>query len=494
LWLVPLPAHTRLKRFVDLQNDVTAEDVALAAREGYASVEHLKRYTTLGMGTDQGRTSNVNGLAILAGLLGEEVGRVGTTTFRPPYTPISFGAVAGREVGHHFAPVRRSAMHAWHERAGATFVQAGLWLRPQYYAKPGEGMFDAIWREAKAVRGGVGMIDVSTLGKIDIQGKDAAEFLDRVYVNSFGRLAVGRCRYGLMLREDGIVFDDGTTTRLGERRYLMTTTTAKAGEVMRHLEYLSQVVWPELDVRMISVTEEWAAIAVAGPSSRRVLEKVVEGIDVSNERLPYMGAREGRVAGVPGRVFRISFSGELAYELNVPADYGEPVWEAIAEAGRPFGLQPYGTEALSILRIEKGHVVSGELNGRTTAADLGFAGLLKKDKDFVGKRSLARPGLEGEDRKQLVGLVPADGKTAIPRGAQIVESPDHPYPIPMLGEVTSQCFSPNLGHPIALGIVAGGRSRYGKLLHALSPVTGGAVPVTVTHHVFIDPKGERLRA
>ncbi|MSO92643.1 MAG: sarcosine oxidase subunit alpha family protein [Rhodospirillales bacterium] len=493
LWVVPLPKHTRLKRFVDLQNDVTAEDVALALREGYDNVEHLKRYTTLGMGTDQGRTSNVSGLGILAGLRGKSIPSLGTTTFRPPYTAIPFGTIAGREIGHHFAPTRRSAMHAWHEQAGASFIPAGLWFRPQVYRRPGEGMMDAIYRETKSVRTTVGMIDVSTLGKIDIQGRDAALFLDRVYTNNFRKLPVGKARYGLMLREDGMVFDDGTTTRIGESRYLMTTTTARAGEVMRHLEYCLQVLWPELDAYAVSVTEEWAAIALAGPASRSVLERVVGGVDVSNEGLPYMGYREGTVAEVPARIFRISFSGELAYEINVPADYGAAVWEAIHTAGRSFDIIPYGTEALSILRIEKGHVVSGELNGRTTADDLGFSAFLSKEKDFIGKRSLAREGLWRPDRKQLVGLIPVDKKTRVPRGAQIVEDPDRETPVPMLGEITSQCYSPNLGHPIALGIVAGGRALHGRTLHALSPVTGERVPVTVTPNVFIDPKGERLR-
>ena len=493
LWTIPLPAGSRRKRFVDLQNDVTVADVALAAREGYRSVEHLKRYTTLGMGTDQGRTSNVPGLAILAGILGTDIPSVGTTTFRPPFVPVTMGTVAGPEIGHHLAPVRRSAMHDWHATAGAAFVPAGLWLRPQYYLRDGEGMWDAIYRETLAVRQGVGMVDVSTLGKIDIQGRDCAEFLNRVYINAWSKLAVGRCRYGVMLRDDGVVLDDGTTTRLDENHYMMTTTTANAGEVMRHLEFCLQVLWPELDVHVISVTEEWAAIALAGPDSRKVLEKVT-ALDVDNEAVPYMGYCRGDFVGIPGRLFRISFSGELGYEINVPADYGLALWQAIVEAGGPFGITPYGTEALGILRTEKGHVVAGELNGRTTADDLGFGRMLSQRKDFIGKRSLGRPGLTGETRKQLVGLVPADGKTPVPRGGQLVTDPDHALPNPMAGEVTSACYSPTLGKPIALALLAGGRSREGETLYAVSPMRGETMPVTVTNPVFIDPQGERVRA
>ncbi len=494
LWSVPPPPGLRRKRFVDLQTDVTQADVELASREGYKSVEHLKRYTTLGMGTDQGRTGNVPGLAVLARSLGADIPQVGTTTFRPPYVPVTMATLAGREIGHHFQPVRRSAMHGWHETAGAAFVPAGLWLRPQFYARPGEGLWDAIYRETVAVRTSVGLCDVSTLGKIDIQGADSAEFLNRVYINAWSKLGIGRCRYGVMLREDGITLDDGTTSRLARNHYLMTTTTANAGAVMGHLEYFLQVVWPELDVHIISVTEEWAAIALAGPDSRKVLERLTDDIDVSNEALPFMGVREGTFAGVPGRLFRISFSGELAYEINVPADYGQHLWEAMLEAGKEFDITPYGTEALGILRTEKGHVVGGELNGRTTADDLGFGRMASSAKEFIGKRSLNRPGLTDENRKQLVGLVPADGKTAIPRGAQIVTDPDQALPNPMIGEVTSACYSPNLETPIGLGIVAAGRARMGETLYALSPMRGKRVAVTVTNPVFIDPEGERLRA
>ena len=485
LWTIPLPPGMQGKRFVDFQGDVDVCDVALAAREGYRSVEHLKRYTALGMGTDQGRTSNVNGLAILAAVTGRDIPAVGTTTFRPPFMPVPLGAFAGREVGAHMAPTRRSAVHEWHEKAGAVFVNVGQWLRPQYYPRPDESVMEAIQREAADVRAGVGMVDVSTLGKIDIQGPDASEFLNRVYINGWKKLAIGRCRYGVMLREDGMVLDDGTTSRLAENRFLMTTTTVHAGAVMTHLE---------LDVHVVSVTEEWTAIALAGPDSRRVLAKVTDDIALGNEEFPFMGIRQGTIAGIPGRVFRISFSGELAFEVNVPADHGRTVWERMMAAGEEYNITPYGTEAQSILRIEKGHVVGGEINGRTTAGDLGFGGMLSKAKDFIGKRSLTRPGLDDEHRKQLVGLVSTDGQSRIPRGAQIVADPSTPPPVPMLGEVTSNCHSPALGRPVALALLAAGRARQGESLYALSPVTGESVSVMVTEPVFVDPERERLRA
>jgi sarcosine oxidase subunit alpha len=481
-WSLPPPPGRKPKRFVDHQNDVTADDVALAAREGYDHVELLKRYTTLGMGTDQGRTSNVAGLALLAGIRGREIPAVGTTTFRPPFAPVTTGAFAGREIGAHHPPVRRTPLHDWHEEAGARFVNAGLWKRPAWYPGAGEGMWDAIFREARSVRQSVGMVDVSTLGKIDLQGPDAAEFLNRVYVNRFDNLAVGRCRYGLMLRDDGIVLDDGTTSRLDSDHFLMTTTTAKSAHVVRQLEFLLQVVWPDLDVHLVQVTEDWAQVALAGPRSREVLARVTD-LDVSDAALPFMAARACTLAGVPSRVFRISFSGELAYELAVPADYGPHLWQALLEAGRPFDLAPYGTEAMNILRIEKGHVTGGEINGRTTADDLGFGRMLRADKSCVGKRSLRRPGLARENRRQLVGL----------RGAQLVADPARAAPNPVEGEVTSTCRSPNLERPIALGLLERGRARIGERLFAASPLRSETVEVEVAAPVFFDPAGERLR-
>lgn len=491
LWQVK--TGKREKCFVDFQNDVTAADIALAAREGYTSVEHLKRYTTLGMGTDQGKLSNINGLAIQAHLLNAQIPEVGTTTFRAPYTPVTLGAIAGAERGPHVAPLRLSAMDGWHTEAGATFINAGLWRRPQLYRRKGETDLDAVNREVEAVRNRVGLVDVSTLGKIDIKGRDAAEFLDRAYINNFKSLAIGKVRYGVMLREDGIVFDDGTTARLREHHYLMTTTTANAVKVMSTLEYLLQVEWRELEVYLTSVTEQWAAMALAGPQARRVLEAIAPHADWSDAALPYMGYCATTIAGIEARVYRISFSGELSYEINVPADYGRATWEKLLAAGSAFGITPYGTEAMGVLRIEKGHGAGMELDGRTTPDDLGLGKLVSPHKDSIGKRSLSLPALSAPDRRQLVGLVPVDGNSAIPRGAQLVVNPAAPLPNPMVGHVTSTCYSPTLGHPIALALLANGRALTGQTFHATSPLAGKAVPVKVTNNVFFDPEGIRVR-
>ncbi len=493
LWAVPEAPGGRGPRFVDMQDDVTVDDIALAAREGYRSVEHVKRYTTLGMGPDQGKTGNVNGLGILAAIRGIDMAAVGTTTFRPPYTPVTLGAFAGRETGARFAPIRRTPMHRWHEAAGAQWVTAGPWLRPRAYPGPGETLDGAIRREALAVRNSVGLVDVSTLGKIDIQGPDTAELLDRMYTNGWKSLDVGRCRYGLMLREDGMVFDDGTTSRFAEDRYYMTTTTANAVTVLRQLEYALQILWPELDAHVVSVTDQWAAMALSGPNSRMVLAAVADAMNVGDRAMPILACREGRVAGVPARLFRISYSGELACEIHVPADHGLAVWEAVMDAGQPYGIVPYGTEAMTVLRMEKGHVVVGaEIDGRTTAGDLGLGRMLSARKDFLGKRSLTRPGLADRGRKQLVGLRPDDGRTPIPAGAQIVADPGHALPNPMLGHVTSTAFSPNLNRPMALAMIVDGRARHGESLHALSPLAGQSVAVTVTETVIFDAEGERL--
>lgn len=492
LWDVQSDATRRSKRFVDLQNDVTAADVALAVREGYRSVEHLKRYTTLGMGTDQGRTSNLNGLAILAALIEAQIPEVGTTTFRPPYAPVTFGTMAGAEIGVHFDPVRESALHVWHADAGARFVNAGLWRRPMIYPRVGESDLEATNREVLAVRNSVGVVDVSTLGKIDVQGRDAVEFLERVYVNRWRNLAVGKARYGLMLREDGMICDDGTTTRLSEAHFVMTTTTSNAGRVMSQLEYWLQVHWPALDVRLTSVTEQWSAVALAGPDSRRVLEALTSA-DVTNEALPYMGSCDAVVAGIPARVFRISFSGELAYEINVPADHGLALWSALLDAGRKHSISPYGTEAMSVLRIEKGHISGMEMDGRTTPQDVGLGAMVAADKDCIGKRSLARRALGAPDRRQLVGLVSRDGVSLIPKGAQLVIDPGRPAPNLIIGHVTSTCYSPTLRVPIALALLARGRERHGESLFAASPLTGTVVEVDVRSPVFYDPQGARLR-
>jgi heterotetrameric sarcosine oxidase alpha subunit len=484
------------KCFVDLQDDVTVRDVALAAREGYRSVEHLKRYTTLGMGTDQGKTSNVIGLALMAEALGVSIPQVGTTTFRPPYTPVTLGALPGHARGTHVEPTRATPMHGWHAEQGARFVNTGLWKRPHSYPRAGESEDDAAIREARNVRRNVGIVDVSTLGKIELQGRDVAELLNRVYSNRFDNLPVGRCRYGLMLREDGFVRDDGTVSRLDETHYLMTTTTANAVAVMQLVERLLQVDWPDLHVYATSVTENWAAAALSGPKSRAVVGALVD-IDVSNDAFPFLAVASCsvRIADgvVPARLFRMSYSGELAYEIHVPARHGRAMWDAAIAAGAAFDMMPYGTEAMSTLRIEKGHVVIGaEIDGRTTANDLGMEKLVNAGKWCLGKPLVARPALNAPDRWQLVGVTALAGAT-IPRGGKIVAEPGRRPPNPMLGHITSWCFSPHVDAWIGLALVAGGRARHGETLWAVSPLANATVQVQIGPPVFVDAAGERLR-
>ena len=495
LWAVR-SNRKRAKCFVDLQNDVTVNDIALAAREGYQAVEHLKRYTTLGMGTDQGKTSNILGLAIMAEQLGVPIPQVGTTTFRPPYLPVTLGALPGHEKGPHVEPTRYSAMHAWHVEHGARFVNAGLWKRPHSYRRPGESEDAAVEREVRNVRSNVGLVDVSTLGKIELQGRDVAELLNRVYINRWDTLDVGRCRYGVMLRDDGMVLDDGTTSRLGPTHYLMTTTTANAVKVMQHLEQLLQVDWPDLEVHIASVTEQWAAAALSGPKAREVLARIVD-IDVSDAALPFLGVAGCRMrsgdATIPVRLFRMSYSGELAYEIHVPADRGQAMWEAVMDRGEAFGIMPYGTEAMGTLRIEKGHVVVGaESDGRTTADDLGMGKLVNAGKWCIGKPLLGRPALVAPNRWQLVGLTALDG-APLPRAAKIVVDPDAPTPMPMHGHVTSWCYSPHVGAWIALALVADGRARHGETVWAVSPLADARVQVEIGPACVVDPDGERLR-
>lgn len=483
------------KAFVDFQNDVTDADVELAAREGFRPVEHLKRYTTLGMATDQGKTSNIAGLAIMAELTGKTIPETGTTIFRPPYTPVAIGALGGHHRGRDFRPTRLAPTHRWSQEQDAVFVETGLWLRGQYYPRPGEDHWlTTVNREVLAVRGGVGICDVSTLGKIDIQGKDAAEFLERVYINGWKALPVGKARYGLMLREDGFVMDDGTTSRLGDDHFLMTTTTANAAKVMQHLEFCHQVLWPTLDVRMISVSEQWAQVAVAGPKSREVLRGVVDAEhDLSNEAFPYLAARAVTVGGgIPARLFRISFSGELAYELAVPAEYGEAMMRALMAAGASYGITPYGTEALGVMRIEKGHVAGNELNGQTTARDLGLGRMMSTKKDFIGRVMAGRPALLEADRPALVGFKPVEIGQRLRAGAHFIglgkpAATEHDE-----GYMTSVAYSPVLRHWIGLGLLKNGPKRIGERVRAVDPLRKGDIVVEICNPVFVDPEGARL--
>ena len=491
LWQVQ---GSRSKAFVDFQNDVTDEDIALAAREGYRSVELLKRYTTLGMATDQGRTSGVNGHAIMAALTGRSIAQVGTTTFRPPYTPVAIGALAGHHRGKHFRPTRLTPGHGWALERGAAFIEAGDWLRAQWFALAGEtDWMQTITREVKAVRSGVGFCDVSTLGKIDIQGPDAAAFLDRLYINLFSTLPEGKTRYGLMLREDGIVMDDGTTARLGAQHYVMSTTTANAAKVMQHMEHARQVLWPGLDVQLASISEQWAQLCLAGPRSREVLERLLEGaLDVSNTAFPYLACREFPWQGVRARLFRISFSGELAYELAVPARHGDAAIRAIMGAGDAFGITPYGLESLNVMRIEKGHVTGNEINGTTTADDLGMGRMMSTRKDFIGRVLAQRPGLTDPARAVLVGFRPVNRATRLYSGAHFLTRGTPPTLENDQGYMTSVTFSPMLGHWIGLGLLSRGRERHGEILIAHDPLRSGDTEVEVVPPVFFDPEGTRL--
>ncbi len=489
-----LPAGQGDKAFVDFQNDVTGSDIQLAVREGYHSVEHVKRYTTNGMATDQGKTSNINALGILANSLQNEIPNVGTTTFRMPYTPTSIGAIAGRDIKGLFDPVRRTRMDSWHQQAGATFEHVGQWMRAWYYPQAGESMEDAVNREVVAARTTAGLLDASTLGKIDIRGKDAAEFLNRVYTNAWLKLGIGRCRYGLMLKDDGMVMDDGVTTRLGENHFHMTTTTGGAAGVLDWLEEWHQTEWPELEVYMTSVTEQWSVATLSGPLARQILSEAGCDTDLSDGAFPFMSMKESHVAGIPARLFRISFTGELSYEINVPARYGLALWTALMKAGKPHGITPYGTEAMHVLRAEKGFIIVGqETDGTVTSTDLGMQWIVSAKKpDFIGKRALERKSMASTDRKQLVGLVTKDPKKVIPEGAHAVLDPTEPAPMTMLGQVTSSYWSPNLNHSIAMGLLKNGHALKGQTVYF--PMLDGQEPIeaTITDTVFYDPKGERI--
>ena len=497
IWSVQslLGMQLRGKHFVDYQNDVTEPDILLASREGFRSVEHAKRYTTNGMATDQGKTSNVIGLAILAGSLGKAIPEVGTTTFRPPFTPVTFGAIAGRDRGSLSDPVRMTPMHVWHAANGAVFEDVGQWKRPWYFPQPGEDMHAAVARETKALRTTAGVMDATTLGKIDIQGPDAAEFLNRVYTNAWTKLAVGSCRYGVMCKPDGMVMDDGVTARLADDRFLMTTTTGNAARVLDWLEEWLQTEWPELKVYCTSVTEQWATTAVVGPNARRILEALAPAMDFSNAAFPFMTFRNGVVGGLQARVFRISFNGELSYEINVPAWHGLAMWEAVIEAGKPHGLTPYGTETMHVARAEKGYIIIGqETDGTVTPQDVGLEWAVSKQKDFIGKRSFSRADTARAGRKQLVGLLPQDKSFVAAEGSHLVASPtrakhDPATGSPSIGHVTSSYHSPNLESGFALALVADGRQMHGQTVYC---VRGGSLQLmTIVDPVFIDKEGKR---
>jgi sarcosine oxidase subunit alpha len=494
---LPHDRGLRAKAFVDWQNDVVTSDLKLAVREGFRSIEHIKRYTTTGMATDQGKTSNINALGVVSDLLDTPVPKIGLTTFRMPYTPISFGSMAGLARGDLFDPVRTTPMHDWAVAQGAVFEDVSLWKRARYFPKGGEDMEAAVRRECLAVRNACGVFDASTLGKIEVVGPDAAEFLNRMYVNPWTKLAVGRCRYGLLCREDGFVMDDGVVGRLAPDRFHVTTSTGGAPRVLAMMEDYLQTEWSDLQVWLTSTTEQWAVIALQGPNARAILSGLVEGVDLSPQALPHMGVAEGRICGAPMRLFRVSFTGELGFEINVPADFGRAVWEAVWAAGRVHGLTAYGTEAMHVLRAEKGFIVVGQdSDGTATPDDLGLGWAIGKTKpDFVGKRSLARPSMANPARKQLVGLLTVDPNLVLEEGAQIVLTPDQTPPMRLVGHVTSSYYSAALGRSIAMAMVSGGRARVGETLYSPRPTAKGfdaAVPVQVASPVFYDVEGARV--
>ncbi len=483
---------SKLKAFVDWQHDVTVKDLRLATQEGFRSVEHLKRYTTTGMATDQGKTSNLNALAIASKALETPIPEVGLTTFRMPYTPTTFGSFAGISRGNLFDPKRTTPTHAWAQAKGAVFENVGLWMRARYFPRGLEDMHAAVARECLAVRNACGIFDASTLGKIEVVGADAAEFMNRMYINSWTGLGVGRARYGILCREDGFIYDDGVVARLAPDRFHVTTTTGGAPRVLAMMEDYRQTEWPDLKVWLTSTTEQWAVIAVQGPRARQVLEPLVSDIDLSPTALPHMAVSRGKICGVPMILFRVSFTGELGFEINVPADYGAAVWESVYAAGQAHGICEYGTETMHVLRAEKGYIIVGQdTDGTVTPDDAGLTWAVGKTKtDFVGKRSLERPSMKAADRKQLVGLRACDGRTVLEEGAQVAAKPRQTPPMQLIGHVTSSYSSSVLGYPIALALVAGGRALMGQRLYV--PMPGGDIEVEVTSPVFYDSAGGRI--
>jgi sarcosine oxidase subunit alpha len=482
------------KSFVDWQHDVTTHDLALATREGFQSIEHVKRYTTTGMATDQGKTSNLNAMAIVAENLGIAIPQVGITTFRMPYTPVSFGSFAGTSRGDLFDPVRTTPIHSWAQAKAAVFENVGLWKRARYFPRGSEDMHGAVARECRAVRSSCGIFDASTLGKIEVVGPDAGEFMNRMYINNWSNLAVGRSRYGILLREDGFIFDDGVVARIGTDRFHVTTTTGGAPRVLALMEDYRQTEWPELKVWLTSTTEQWAVIAVQGPKSRQVLETLVEGLDISASAWPHMSVGRGRICGVPMLLFRVSFTGELGFEINVPADFGLSVWDAVHAAGQAHGITEYGTEAMHVLRAEKGYIIVGQdTDGTVTPDDAGLSWAIGKGKaDFVGKRSLERASMKSANRKQLVGLRAKDPGITLEEGLQVAAESGQKPPMDLIGHVTSSYASSVLGHSIALALIEGGRARLGQTLYV--PMPDGDLAVEVMSPVFYDPAGARINA
>jgi len=489
-WVVPSNGQEWSTHFVDLERDVTVADVRRALGAGMRSVEHVKRFTTIGTGSDQGKTAGINETAIIAAQLGQPVGSVGVTTFRPPYVPVSFGLMAGRNRGDLFDPIRITAIHPWHVAHGAVFENVGQWKRPWYFPREGEDMESAVLRECRDAREGVAVMDASTLGKIDIQGPDTAEFLNRMYTNAFDNLKVGACRYGLMCKVDGMVFDDGVVMHLEPNRWLVTTTTGGAAAVLDWMEEWLQTEWPDLKVQLTSVTDHWADVAVVGPRSRDVVRTLFPALDVSPESFPFMAVRQGETAGIPVRLHRITFSGELAYELWTPSWYGLALWEAVMAAGKPFGITPYGTEAMHVLRAEKGYIICGQdTDGTVTPQDLGMSWIVSKKKTFVGQRSHRRSDAIRADRKHLVGLLPIEGDQLLPEGAQLVAEPEGAAGVRMVGHVTSSYRSAALGRTFALAMLQSGRERLGSTVYA--PLNGHAVAATVTEPTFYDKENLR---
>ena len=494
IWLLPSDKVLgKTKSFVDYQNDATAKDIKLALREGFRSIEHVKRYTTTGMGTDQGKLGNMHALGIISETAGTKMGEHGTTTFRPPYTPLTFGTIVGRNVGEYFDIFRKTPIHDWHVENKAEFENVGQWKRAWYYPKDNEDMYQAVQRESKAARESAGILDASTLGKIDIQGTDASEFLNRVYTNAWSKLAIGKCRYGLMLNEDGMVYDDGVTTRLGENHYIMTTTTGGAANVLSKLEDYLQTEWPELDVYLTSVTDHYATISVCGPNSRNIVSTIIDDLDFSDENFPHMSFKNAKIGKINCRVMRISFTGELSYEINIQANYAKSVWEKCIEAGKDFNITPYGTETMHLLRAEKGFIIVGQdTDGTMTPIDLQMDWIVSKKKyDYIGKRSLYRSDTIREDRKQLVGLLTENPDDVLEEGAQIVANINK-TPIEMLGHVTSSYYSPNLKKSIALAVVKGGKNMIGEKL--IIPMENKSINVTIADPVFLDKENKKLNA